>query len=152
MCPWIERPTLNCRAYAIAIKDTRRLGNAGKSATPRERGFVANRTRPTFPETMKRFFTTRPARLTATLAVIAVVFVIVSFVVPGTPAHHFRVDGHRVSETPLGWQEVVIGAPRVGGVVVAIVALLRHQRRVETIDDIVREDRATIPYDRSAVA
>lgn len=35
-------------------------------------------------------------------------------------------------------------------VVIAIVALLRHQRRVETIDDIVREEQATIPYDRSA--
>ena len=99
---------------------------------------------------MRRFFTTRPRRLTVALVAVAVLCVAASFLIPGTPGHVVRVNGHRETEYPLGWQEVVIGALRIAGVVLAIVAALRQQRTVETIDDIVREEQATIPYDRSA--
>jgi hypothetical protein len=78
------------------------------------------------------------------------VCVVVSFRIPGTPGHVVRVNGRRETQYPLGWQEVVIGALRIGGVILAIVAGLRQQRTVETIDDIVREEQATIAYDRSA--
>ena len=103
-----------------------------------------------YPGRVTRFFTTRPGRLTAALVVAAVLCVAVSFLIPGTPGHVVRVNGHRETEYPLGWQEVVIGALRLGGVILAIVAALRQQRTVETVDDIVREEQATIPYDRSA--
>jgi hypothetical protein len=99
---------------------------------------------------VKRYFTTRPTRLTVVLAVLAIALLAVSFLVPGTPAHHVRVGGHRETEYPLGWQEVVIGALRIGGVIAAIAAALRHQKTVETVDDIIRQEAATIPYDRSA--
>jgi hypothetical protein len=97
-----------------------------------------------------RFLTTRPARLTLALAVAAMLLLCVSFLVPAAPVHHFRLNGRRMTDTPLGWQDVVLAVCRVGAGIAAIAALLRHQRSVETIADIVREERATIPYDRTA--
>jgi hypothetical protein len=99
---------------------------------------------------VKRYVTTRPTRSTVVLGILAVALLVASFLVPGTPVHHTRVDGHRVTETPLGWQEVVIAALRIGGVIFAIVALVRHQKTVETVDGIIREEQANVPHDRSA--
>lgn len=69
---------------------------------------------------------------------------------PDAPVHHFRLNGRRFTETPLGWQDAVLFTCLGGAVLVAIAALLSHQRTVETIDDIIREEAATVPYDRSA--
>lgn len=75
---------------------------------------------------------------------------VASLIAPDAPLHHVRLNGRRFTETPLGWQDAVLFACRGGAVLVAIAALLSQQRTVETIDDIIREEAATIPYDRSA--
>ena len=74
---------------------------------------------------------------------------VASLIVPHAPVHRFRPNGRRFTETPLGWQDAVLLACRAGAALVATAALLSQQRTVETIDDIIREEAATIPYDRS---
>jgi hypothetical protein len=56
-------------------------------------------------ESVRRFLHHPPRAADPALVILAVVCVVVSFRIPGTPGHVVRVNGRRETQYPLGWQE-----------------------------------------------
>jgi hypothetical protein len=91
---------------------------------------------------VKRYVTTRPARPTLILLGLAEVFLAASFFSPAVPRSTLRLGHHaRVTDPELGWQM---------GLLLVVAAALRHQRTSDTLNTIIREERAPLPYDRTA--
>lgn len=95
--------------------------------------------------------TTRPARPTLILLGLAVVFLAASFFSPAVPRSTLRLGHHaRVTDPELGWQMGLFLVLRYGGLLLVVAAALRHQRTSDTLNTIIREERAPLPYDRTA--
>jgi hypothetical protein len=100
---------------------------------------------------VKRYMTTRPARLTLLLLGLAALLVAASFFSPAVPRSTMRLRHHvRVTDPIFGWQIVLFLTLRYGGLLLVLAAALRHQRTADTLETIVREERAPLPYDRTA--
>ena len=100
---------------------------------------------------MKRYVTTRLAPLTLLLLGLAAAFLVASFFAPAVPRKTLGLGHHvHISDPEFGWQAVLFLVLRYGGLLLLIAAALRHQRTADTVETIIREERAPLPYDRTA--
>lgn len=85
------------------------------------------------------------------LLVLAVAMLVASLFVPAEPVlAHVTARGRVLYHTETTWRTILLLILRAGGLAVLLAAALSQQRTVETIDDVIRDESATIPYDRTA--
>jgi H+/Cl- antiporter ClcA len=95
--------------------------------------------------TFKRFFVTRPDRVTIALFAVALVALVVSLVLTPTPAYWEVLEGKRhhqirVFHDPKHLADYLILALRVLAIGSLIVAWIRHADRASTIQDVIDQE------------